>query len=166
MHMYLIFDQAFGNEQKENKNQYIVLCYVTPKHHLHEFYCFVLFKFHVIMWIIFFWFVINKWRDFLKHQEICFDFFRKARHWVKVYIWSTHYAFSEKSRMHVFKIKRQNGKLQLKDNWRYEAFTFLLVFLSFLCSDPTRWAHVWWKGKKWHFWEAHVKAIHGNHKKL
>jgi hypothetical protein len=59
MNMYLIFDQAFGNEQKENKNQYIVLCYVTPKHHFHEFYCVVLFKFHVIMWIIFFWFVIN-----------------------------------------------------------------------------------------------------------
>jgi hypothetical protein len=54
MNMYLIFDQAFGNEQKENKNQYIVLCYVTPKHHFHEFYCVVLFKFHVIMWIIFF----------------------------------------------------------------------------------------------------------------
>ncbi len=53
MHMYLIFDQAFGNEKKEKIFQYIVLC-CAPKHHFHEIYCVVLFKFHVIMWIIFF----------------------------------------------------------------------------------------------------------------
>jgi hypothetical protein len=59
MHMYLIFDHAFGNEQKENIFPYIVLCCVAPKNHFHEIYCVVLFKFHVIMWIIFFWFVIK-----------------------------------------------------------------------------------------------------------
>jgi hypothetical protein len=59
MHVYLIFDQPFGNEQKEKIFQYIVLCCVAPKHYFHEIYCVVLFKFHVIMWIIFFWFVTN-----------------------------------------------------------------------------------------------------------
>jgi len=54
MHMYLIFYQAFGNEKKEKIFRYIVLCCVAPKHHFHEIYCVVLFKFHVIMWIIFF----------------------------------------------------------------------------------------------------------------
>jgi hypothetical protein len=53
MHMYLIFDQAFGNEQKEKIFRYIILCCVAPKHQFHEIYCVLLFKFHVIMWIIF-----------------------------------------------------------------------------------------------------------------
>jgi hypothetical protein len=54
MHMYLIFYQAFGNEQKEKIFRYTILCCVAPKHHFDEIYCVVLFKLHVIMWIIFF----------------------------------------------------------------------------------------------------------------
>jgi hypothetical protein len=71
MHVYLIFDQAFGNEQKEKIFWYIVLCRVAPKHQFHEIYCVELFKFHVDK--LFFGVII--WKDFKKHQEICFDYF-------------------------------------------------------------------------------------------
>jgi len=43
MHMYLIFDQTFGNEQKEKIFRYIFLCCVAPKHHFHDIYSVVLF---------------------------------------------------------------------------------------------------------------------------
>jgi hypothetical protein len=84
--MYLFFDQAFGNEQKEKIFRYIVLCCVAPKHHFLEIYCVVLFKFHAIMGIIFFWFVINIGKDFKKIKKFVLILFHKARHRVKVYI--------------------------------------------------------------------------------
>jgi hypothetical protein len=59
--------------------------------------------------------------------------------------------------MHIFKIEHQNGKLQLKNKRRYEAFTFLLVIYPFFVATP-RGEHMCnERGKNGNFWGLILK---------
>jgi hypothetical protein len=79
------------------------------------------------MWIILSWVVINIWRDFKKIKKFFLIFFHKAKHWVKVYIWSTHYAFIDKSMMHIFKLNAKMGSY----NWKTIKVGSLYIFTFF-----------------------------------